>query len=323
MKSPLAAILLLTICIPCFADPVAEKLQDATVMLTDGQGHGSGILFTRDGTTFIWTAAHVGEIWVNDDGSYGEVTVLQGNKVGKARILRCGDYSQGADVCLLELTEGDMQGPEIEFYAPFEHIKLGQEILHCGTPLDKLNMQLVSYGNVSYVGRDFCQPGLVDVPRNLDNIDITGYPGCSGGPVIDRETGGIVGLLVMGSAPRLAIMEPTRSIYQWALAHDCLWAFNRTVPMPDNRIQWVSDRYRRLQEEALKRAWDEVLGHQELPAVPPTLEELILDIVEDLLPNREDTPPGFVPPLVDHANPLGDGGGLTSNNMPPPYSLYQ
>lgn len=319
MKTILCAILLLAMSLPATADPVAEKLQNATVMLTNGSGHGSGVLFTRGDSTFIWTAAHVGEIWVNADGSYAEVEVLQGAKKGKARILRCGDYSQGPDACVLELIEGDMTGPEIEFYGPFNHIELGQEILHCGTPLDKSNMQLVSYGNVSYVGREFCQPGLVDVPRSLDNIDITGYPGCSGGPVIDRKTGGIVGLLVMGSAPRLSIMEPTRNLYQWALSHDCLWAFDRTVPMPANRIQWVSDRFRRLQEDSLRQRWDDTLGHAELPvAAAATLEEQILDIVDSLLP-KPSTPTTPVPPLTEDVGTDEQGVIIIEQ---PPYELY-
>ena len=312
MKTVLFAILLLATCLPALADPVAEKLQNATVMLTNGSGHGSGVLFTRGDSTFIWTAAHVGEIWVNADGSYGEAEVLQGDKKGKARILRCGDYSQGPDACLLELIEGDMSGPAIEFFAPFTHIMLGQEILHCGTPLDKSNMQLVSYGNVSYVGRDFVQPGLVDVPRSLDNIDITGYPGCSGGPVVDRATGGIVGLLVMGSSPRLAIMEPTRNLYQWALAHDCLWAFNREVQMPASRIQWVSDRYRRLAEEELRQRWDGTLGNIALPVDPPTIEDKIRDIMDSLLLN---------PPVPTPAPPATEDLGPAITD-PTPYELH-
>jgi hypothetical protein len=235
--------------------------------------------------TFIWTAAHVGEIWVNRDGSYNEVTVIQGELKGKAKILRCGDYATGPDACVLELIEGDMKGLDIEFFKYFRFMEVGQPIVHCGTPLDRSNERLITPGVISYVERMFHQPGLVDVPRSVDNIDVSGYPGCSGGPVADQEDGGIVGLLVMGSAPRLAIMEPTRNLYEFALAHDCLWAFSRDVPMPENRVQWVSDRFKARKAQETEWNWGRKLDNVERPVpVPePTCDEKIDSKLEEAI----------------------------------------
>lgn len=228
----------------CFADSKAEKLQDNTVVLSNGSGHGSGVLFSRDGETFIWTAGHVAEIWTNSDGTFDQVPVIQGDKRGMAEVLRSGDHNAGVDVALLRLVEGDFNGTA-EFYRGFNEVKVGQKVIHCGSPYDKeWNERLIAYGRIANVDR------LVDgrpllAPRRIDQVDITAYPGCSGGPVIDEETEGIVGLLVMGSAPRLTIIEPTRHIYKWAKEHDCLWAFDRSVNLPASMPAWPSDQFLR------------------------------------------------------------------------------
>jgi len=226
------------------------ELHANTVILTDGYGHGSGVLLTRvDGekrTTFIWTAAHVANCWMNEDGSFRDIPVVQGDKRRMARVLRASDHFIDTDCAVLELLPGDasMEGT-VHFYRAFNHVKLGQRVVHCGTPLDrKWNERLVSYGRVSAVDRVHGDRPLL-VPRHFDHVDLTAYPGCSGGPVVDEEDGGIVGLVILGSEPGLEIIEPTRYIYQWAKTHDCLWAFDREYPMPESIFPWPGDKVRR------------------------------------------------------------------------------
>lgn len=335
MRLFLATLLVLASTCLCQAEPISQQLQDATVLLTEGRGHGSGVCFTRtDGDverTFIWTAAHVGEIWVNPDGTYEEVTVIQGELEGKAKILRCGDYATGPDACVMELIEGDMKGVDIEFFKYFRFMEVGQPIVHCGTPLDRSNERLITPGVISYVEREFCQPGLVDVPRSVDNIDVSGYPGCSGGPVADQGDGGIVGLLVMGSAPRLSIMEPTRNLYEFALAHDCLWAFSREVDLPENRLQWVSDRFKAVTAQRERYNWGRKLDNVERPVpvpepVEPTCDEKIeeaiagvleqiTELIEAITPVEGECPgPPACPDCGDHHFPGENCTGLDPND---------
>jgi len=224
------------------------ELQQNTVVLTDGSGHGSGVLWTRedDGkrTTFIWTAAHVADMWMRPDGSFREVDVLQGGKHARARVLRCGDYEVDTDCAVLEIIAGNMEGTA-HFYRAFKHVKPGQRIVHCGTPLNiGWNERLVSYGRFSYIDR-LCEGRPLTKPRKLDQVDLTAYPGCSGGPVVDLEDGGIVGLVILGSRPGIHCIEPTRYIYEWCKTHDCLWAFDPEVSIPRDRFAWPGDVMRR------------------------------------------------------------------------------
>ncbi len=264
----------------CFAaEPtMPEELQNNTVVLGDERGHGSGVLWTRTEcdrqVTFIWTAGHVADAWGRPDGTFRPVPVIQGDKRGMARVLRAGDSEAGVDVALLEVVSGDFVGTA-KFYRGFDEVEVGQRILHCGSPLDRdWNQRLVSYGRFSYVDR------LVDgwpmlAPHRFDQVDLTAAPGCSGGPVIDAETSGIVGLLVRGSGPGLAIIEPTRNIYQWAKEHDCLWAFDPTVSMPATIPPWPSDIFLRTVHERycpLDNDWGER---------PPVEEEDTLGAIID------------------------------------------
>jgi len=231
---------------------VAEDLRQNTVIVTDGYGHGSGVMFTRSERTFIWTAGHVASIFVNPDGTYREVTIRQGERSGKARVLRGGDMLYDADFALLELCEGDVRldgVADTKFYRAFNCIEVGQKIIHCGSPFDRdWNERLVFFGRISAV-EQWCKPvlGLVKVGRHLDQVDLTAGGGCSGGPVVDAETGGIVGLLVMGmtNGHRINTIEPTRRLYTWAAKHDCLWAVDRDVPVPGKIVPWPSDSYLR------------------------------------------------------------------------------
>jgi hypothetical protein len=210
-------------------------------------------------------------------------------------VIRVGDYEAGVDIALLEVVTHPASGPFVGtsiFYRGFNEVRVGQKVVHCGTPYDRVwNERLISYGRMASVNR-IVEGRPILAPRAIDQVDITAYAGCSGGPVIDEATEGIVGLLVMGSAPRLAIIEPTRHIYQWAKEHDCLWAFDRCVGLPETILAWPSDRHLR---QVKDRYCPEDDGWGELPAdpvepevvKPPTLDEII-DAVLDAIREEED-----------------------------------
>ncbi len=219
---------------------VAEKGYANTVVVHVDRGYGSGVLFSRGGETFVWTVGHVADCHMNDNGSFREFTIRQGNKTAIARVIRAGDCYEAQDIALLQIISGDMTG-NAYFYRAFNEIKLGQQVIHCGTPYyPRLNERLILYGRISHVGRMFSfrdQP----VPRELDQCNVSAYPGCSGGPLFDAKTGGIIGLMSLGGTPTLTAIVPTRAIYEWAKKHDCLWAFDPNVPMPEAIFPWRSD----------------------------------------------------------------------------------
>jgi hypothetical protein len=233
---------------PLLADeiPNAENLYRNTVVLTNGYAHGSGVLFSRDDRTFIWTAGHVADLFENrSNGTYRIVTVIQGDQKGTARVLRGGDCDYARDFALFEVIEGNFGAGDSHFFRAYNEVYRGQEIIHCGTPYDRdWNERLVTFGRISNVDHECGGPPLV-VALKFDMIDITGGPGCSGGPVIDEKDGGILGLLVMDMNNRMLVMEPTRYLHVWAAEHDCLWAFDRDIPVPSEIVPWLSDRYLR------------------------------------------------------------------------------
>jgi len=249
---------------------VAERCQNNTVIITYGRGHGSGVLFTRDNTTFVWTVGHVAHRFMRSNGSFDTATIVQGNKKAEARVLRASDYEITDDIALLQIIDrvpltGDpalhealncdkndialMQVPnsvtgDAKFYRAFNHVKVGQLIIHVGTPGSAIHELSVFRGSVSYINRLYNIFPVLE-PRFVDQINVTGGPGCSGGGVFDAETGGIHGFISLSTACGISFITPTRSIYEFAKTHDCLWAFDREVLLPDEIIPWRSDLYTR------------------------------------------------------------------------------
>lgn len=253
MKSRLSRINILTFCLlllfsvsTVFAGGVADHCYDNTVVITDGSGHGSGVLFTRGNITFVWTVSHVADIFMRDDGSFKEVIILRDDKKAKARVIRSSDCHTDQDIALLLITENCGFVGDASFYRDFNNVQLGQNIIHCGNPFNvRLNGNLIFHGNISHVGRLFSLR-FMPVPREMDQCDIIAYPGCSGGGVFDAETGDILGFMSLSGEPGLTVIVPTREVYKWAKKHDCLWAFDREVPLPKRIIPWRSDKLTRL-----------------------------------------------------------------------------
>lgn len=238
--------------IPVFGG-VSDRCYNNTVVVQDIGGHGSGVMVTRGGTTsdsvtFVWTVGHIAEHFMLPNGTFRSAIIKQGDKIAQARVLRCGDCYAAHDIALLQIIGGDLKG-NAQFYRAFNGIKLGQEIIHCGSPYNTtLNGNLLFYGHISHIRRVISLP-FMPVPREMDQCNIIAYPGCSGGPVFDAKTGDIVGFMSLGGPPGLAAIVPTRIVYEWAKSHDCLWAFDPEVPLPKNIVSWRCDMLDRLIKE--------------------------------------------------------------------------
>ena len=237
-------------------------LQNSTVVVKTSTGHGSGFLFTRtteSGKTvqLVWTAAHVVEDAMLDSGHFLPVTIIQGEHTGLARVLRCGDSDNGIDCALLLVVYGDFPESKLEFCKNFRSVKVGQKIVHCGTPYSlKFNKQIVTFGTIAFVNRSF-RWNDTSAKRTLDQCDINAGPGSSGGPICDKRTGGILGLVIIRSGSHLVLIEKTASLYQWVQTHDCTWAFDRKEPMPNRITIWQGDTLKNRMAKKARRKFNE------------------------------------------------------------------
>jgi len=246
----LSLIILIVQSIDCFANNIAEQCQNNTVVIPNGYGHVSGVLFTRTNiddvnVTFIWSVGHVANMVMKPNGSFHELTIIQGDKYAKAIVLRASDFEIEHDIALLMVINSNDFHGDAKFYRAFNHVTVGHKIVHVGTPLNRIHECSVFNGIISYVNREYnIQPVLAS--RFVDQVNMTCLPGSSGGGIFDDETGGILGLVSLGSAETIGFITPTRYIYEWAKSHDCLWAFDREVPLPIDIIPWRSDLYTRI-----------------------------------------------------------------------------
>lgn len=252
---------------------IAEQCQNNTVVVTPGRGHGSGVLFTRtDATgneiTFVWTVGHVAHQAMKSNGTFRKLTIISGNKYAQAIVLRANDFEIDHDIALLQIINSDDFHGNAKFYRTFNHVKVGQPIIHVGTPRGKLHERSVFLGNVSYVNRLYNRQPVLE-PRLVDQIDVTIDDGCSGGGVFDAKTGGILGFATITTIDSVMFITPTRYIYEWAKSHDCLWAFDHEVPLPTEITPWRSDVYTRIVAERDNSEIDACWGD---PEPEPELE---------------------------------------------------
>jgi len=147
---------------------------DSTITVTDGQGHGSGVIF-KDG--YVLTAAHVAE--------HENLTVIT---MGGQEFLVVNQFiSAKYDVAVLEVP--GVVG-SIEFADP-ETLQLFDTVIMIGTPLDLQLCGTITTGVISSLDRDIYHW------EDAYQVSAVSAPGSSGCPVITME-GKLVGLLVGG-----------------------------------------------------------------------------------------------------------------------------
>lgn len=157
---------------------IIRETQKKTVMVELADGTvGSGFLFNMEGD--ILTNAHVvagtDEVKVRTTDAKG----YDGKVIG---------ISTETDVALVRV-EG-LKGQEPVRIAEKFDAELGQEILALGSPLGFQNT--VTTGIISGTNRDFDLPPYTY--KGVHQISAPIAPGNSGGPLIDRKTGQVVGM---------------------------------------------------------------------------------------------------------------------------------
>jgi hypothetical protein len=228
-----------------FGNPISDHLQEASVTIISNGGEGSGVIFTRGGKQYVWTAGHVVAhnrhvskqgVTTFDDVSVVRPIVEHGELIGltlvHAAIIKFSNPDKGRDLALLKLTDGVLPASSVQFY-------LGQAIPPNGTPLFHVGSlegfsegaNSLTTGIMSFVGRPY---------QNIlyDQVSVTAFPGSSGGGVFLQEDGRYIGMLVRGSGETFNLIVPVREMIRWSKENGVYWALDDRAPVtPISQIE--------------------------------------------------------------------------------------
>lgn len=234
---------------PMLADDpgkVTQHLQDISVTISSGNAEGSGVLKTRDGVNYVWTAGHVvrglrstREVVDPTTGTkrtlveFRDATVVKqlvedGRMVGKvqfdAEVLRYSDSENGQDLAILRIRKKNFATASAAFYLDDQIAPIGSELYHVGSLLGQVGSNSLTTGIVSQIGRLYEK-------QIYDQTTVAAFPGSSGGGVFLKD-GRYVGMLVRGSGETFNLCVPVRRIRQWAKDAAVEWAINDAIPVP-------------------------------------------------------------------------------------------
>jgi hypothetical protein len=225
---------------------IPKLLQDISVTIKAGGSEGSGVAFTRDDITFIWTAAHVidglrktREVIDPKTGAkktiieFGDPKIVKtlienGRTVGRIEIdtevIRYSNFVHGHDLALLKVRKEGFITASTTFYEEKIIPKLGTRLYHVGSLLGQQGSNSMTAGIMSQHGR------LIN-KNEYDQTTVTAFPGSSGGGVY-LTNGQYVGMLVRGAGEGFNLVVPVRRMRLWAKQAKIEWAMDPTVDLP-------------------------------------------------------------------------------------------
>lgn len=216
----------------CADEPgkVTQHLQDISVTISSGHSEGSGVLKTRDGVNYVWTAGHVirglrstREVVDPATGTkrtlveFRDATVVKhlvedGRTVGKvefdAEVLRYSDSDNGQDLALLRIRKKNFASVSTVFYLDDPIPPIGTELYHVGSLLGQLGSNSLTTGVISQIGRLYEK-------QTYDQTTVAAFPGSSGGGVFLKD-GRYVGMLVRGAGETFNLTVPVRRMRIWS-----------------------------------------------------------------------------------------------------------
>lgn len=227
---------------------ISNNLLGISVTIKSGYTQGSGVLFTRDDRTFVWTAGHVVNnlrktrtVVVNGDKKtvieFKDAHIVQefkqnGRRIGETkmdcRVVRYSDAEKGEDLALLEVRKRNFSTASVKFYSG-DIPDIGTDLVHVGSLHGQIGANSLTTGVLSQVGRvlDLGANGVV-----FDQVSTPGFPGSSGGGVFLKSSGECIGLLVRGSGETFCLIVPVRRIRAWADRANIAWALDASIPLP-------------------------------------------------------------------------------------------
>jgi hypothetical protein len=213
-------------------------LQSINVQVIVPYGSGSGVIVARNiaGTVtyFVWTAGHVAECLLKEDGSHELATIQSEVRINgkyvtcsnvKAKVIAYSD-SEKYDLALLEIVES-CPNFQSAMFASISIPEVGTKVIHCGSPFGLEDS--VSFGIISQTDRN-----ILDTGGMFDQTSTMGYPGSSGGGVFTTD-GKCIGLLVRSAGAGMNFIVPIRRMHEWALKVGVLWALDPSIPVPTVR----------------------------------------------------------------------------------------
>ena len=225
---------------------VAPYLQDISITIRAGFSEGSGVAFNRDGTTYVWTAAHVVDglrttrkvidpksgtmrtVVEFKDAKIVKTLIDKGRTVGRieidAEVIRYSDADHGEDLALLRVRKKDFITTSAKFYLDAKIPVLGTRLLHVGSLLGQQGSNSMTTGIMSQHGR------LIG-KTVYDQTTVNAFPGSSGGGVY-LEDGRYVGMLVRGAGESFNLIVPARRMLDWAKRAGVLWTLDPKVKVP-------------------------------------------------------------------------------------------
>lgn len=222
---------------------LAERLRNATVQVTIGDGHGSGfVIQAGDGSFWVWTAGHVAEYVRTVDECDGSVT-YPGLKARKEILDHAGRWIgwdewdvevvrfsawEEEDLCLLRLGKGTRpwhSGDTLRFSDRAEPLELDTLVYHAGAMYGHDGGISVTEGRVCY--REFPVNGV-----SMFRTTFTALPGSSGGPAATID-GLVVGMLTQGRSDSQNACIPVYRLRAWALRVGIEFAVNPYAPVPE------------------------------------------------------------------------------------------
>jgi len=249
MKVAFSFLLLLCLTVASRGGEIAnvpQFLQDISVTIKTNYGEGSGVAFSRDETTFIWTAAHVVEelrrqrsvidpgtgtmrtIVEFDDAKVVKQLVEDGRLVGRiemdAEVIRYSNADRGHDLALLRVRKKDFIQSTAVFYVGTDIPAIGTRLLHVGSLLGQMGANSMTDGIMS-------QHGRVLSNQVYDQTTVTAFPGSSGGGVYLQD-GRYVGMVVRGAGEGFNLIVPIRRLAKWAETAGVKWAIDPSIPLP-------------------------------------------------------------------------------------------
>lgn len=227
---------------------LAERLQEVSVTIKAGFSTGSGVVKTRDGVNYVWTAGHVVEgnrqtrKVIDANGTsrtiveFTDVSIVQslyedGRKIGHiemlAEVIRYSDADHGEDLALLRVRKKDFITASAAFFLEDKIPTVGTKLLHVGSLHGQGGSNSVTDGIISQPGR-VLRDGKV-----YDQTTVTAFPGSSGGGVFFEASGLYVGMLTRGAGETFNFVIPIRRMRVWAERTGVLFAIDENIPVPD------------------------------------------------------------------------------------------
>jgi serine protease Do len=176
------------------ASRLVDEQRRSVVLVRVGRGHGSGVIWDRDG--LIVTSHHV------LDGPRAEVELADGRRFLASVLAR----DPRNDLAALRVPAAPLPAARI---ADSTRLRLGELILAVGHPLDIPGA--AALGIVSGVPSSRGGPHQGGSERELLQADLWLAPGSSGGALADA-TGAVVGVACMVAYPGVALAVPSHVV---------------------------------------------------------------------------------------------------------------